>query len=144
MKKCKISKCNNFRSARNLCQKHYHKHYRKTKKYKTWLTKNTEKHRARKKNWANKNRNKRRGYMFKFRYGISYEDYLKMSEKQNHLCYLCNKDSSDLGRPLYVDHCHKTAKIRGLLCFHCNMALGHLKDDINLLKKALKYLIKFS
>jgi len=39
-----------------------------------------------------------------------------------------------------VDHCHQTGKIRGLLCFKCNMRLGYFNDDIALLKKALRYM----
>jgi hypothetical protein len=41
---------------------------------------------------------------------------------------------------LAVDHCHKTGKIRGLLCHYCNIALGGFKDSIESLKKAIKYL----
>ncbi|MGH9754966.1 MAG: endonuclease domain-containing protein [Blastocatellia bacterium] len=33
-------------------------------------------------------------------------------------------------------------KIRGLLCRHCNLALGNMKDDISLLRKAIAYLEK--
>ena len=41
---------------------------------------------------------------------------------------------------LAIDHCHSTGKIRGLLCDRCNHGLGHFKDDINLLIKAIEYL----
>lgn len=43
-------------------------------------------------------------------------------------------------RSLALDHCHKTGKLRGLLCFSCNVALGHFKDDPKLLRKAIRYL----
>lgn len=39
-----------------------------------------------------------------------------------------------------VVHCHKTGKVRGLLCFNCNTGIGKLKDDIELLKRAVEYL----
>ena len=44
--------------------------------------------------------------------------------------------------PLVIDHCHKTHKVRGLLCHICNTALGQLNDSIDLLKKSIEYLEK--
>lgn len=41
---------------------------------------------------------------------------------------------------LAIDHDHKTGKIRGVLCFPCNKALGFMEDDIERLKNAIKYL----
>ena len=38
------------------------------------------------------------------------------------------------------DHSHKTNKVRDLLCSQCNLGLGHAKDSIDLLNKAIKYL----
>jgi hypothetical protein len=41
---------------------------------------------------------------------------------------------------VHVDHHHVTGKIRGVLCFTCNVALGQLKDDVTLFRKAIDYL----
>jgi len=41
-----------------------------------------------------------------------------------------------------MDHCHKTNKIRGLLCGKCNSAIGFFDDDTELLEKAIDYLKK--
>jgi len=43
----------------------------------------------------------------------------------------------------HLDHCHKTGRIRGVLCNNCNTGLGKFYDDIELLKTAINYLQKF-
>lgn len=69
-------------------------------------------------------------------YGITVEDYKKMIEKQDSRCVICGFQSDNL----FVDHCHKTEKVRGLLCRHCNTGLGFFRDDIEVLVKAIDYL----
>lgn len=39
-----------------------------------------------------------------------------------------------------ADHNHLTKQCRGLLCGHCNRALGLFKEDINILASAISYL----
>lgn len=76
---------------------------------------------------------------YKHKYGLSLEDYNNLLIKQHGVCLICKlPEQSQLH--LAVDHCHKTNKIRGLLCFHCNSGLGKFKDDPRLLQKALEYL----
>ncbi|MBU0615832.1 MAG: endonuclease VII domain-containing protein [Nanoarchaeota archaeon] len=75
----------------------------------------------------------------KSRYGISFEEYDKMLENQRGLCSICFRKSK---AKLHVDHCHKTDKVRGLLCGNCNRAIGLMKDDIEILKNAINYLSK--
>jgi hypothetical protein len=74
-------------------------------------------------------------------YNISYEDYEKMFDLQNGCCAICkSKVSSVRTTRLFVDHCHDTLKVRGLLCSACNHALGLFKDSPTILKSAIKYL----
>jgi hypothetical protein len=41
---------------------------------------------------------------------------------------------------LVVDHNHETGKIRGLLCHHCNLAVGWIRDDPDRALRAAEYL----
>ena len=67
-------------------------------------------------------------------------EYNKLLKKQNKKCAIC--ESKKGSKNLAVDHCHKTGKIRGLLCNKCNRGLGYLGDSIKIIKRALKYLLK--
>lgn len=71
-------------------------------------------------------------------YGLSIDDFNKMYGNQNGKCCICSKFVE--GTKINIDHCHKTGKVRGLLCWNCNMAIGYLKDNIDNLKNAIKYL----
>lgn len=74
-------------------------------------------------------------------YDISWEDYEKMFDAQNGCCAICkSKISSSRTSRLFVDHCHDSLKVRGLLCSSCNHGLGLFKDSPTILKAALKYL----
>lgn len=86
---------------------------------------------------AKKQYNRNRSY--KFSYGITLEDYNKIFAEQHGCCKICNIHQTELTRKLFVDHCHITGKVRGLLCFSCNTGLGMFKDKLELLKKAVDY-----
>lgn len=74
-------------------------------------------------------------------YGITIEDYNKMLKEQVGICKICHtKEEENTKGVLCVDHCHKTGKIRGLLCSTCNAGLGAFKDNIQLLDNAKQYL----
>ena len=70
-------------------------------------------------------------------YGLTLEQYNQMFVSQNGKCKICNESQE---KRLCVDHCHKTGKVRGLLCSNCNFGIAFLKDDPNLLLSAIKYL----
>ena len=83
-------------------------------------------------------------YNLKHRYNISVDDYNKMLEEQNHCCKICGEHSSNNTKnKLYVDHSHKTGKVRGLLCNKCNTALGLLGDSIDVLSNSTSYLKQY-
>ena len=63
-------------------------------------------------------------------------------KKQNNSCAICGTKKPGGHGTFVVDHCHKTSKIRGLLCNHCNTGLGKLGDNVENLQKAIRYLLK--
>jgi hypothetical protein len=74
------------------------------------------------------------------KYGINLKYYNFLLNYQNNCCDICNIHKDKLKYNLCVDHCHTTSKIRGLLCRKCNKALGHFKDSIDIIEKAICYL----
>lgn len=43
------------------------------------------------------------------------------------------------GKHLHVDHDHDTGRVRGLLCFSCNVAIGNLHHDVDRVMSAADY-----
>jgi len=80
----------------------------------------------------------------RIRYGITPEILNEMIIKQNNRCLICNnepvKDGAHQNGILHIDHCHKSGKVRGLLCHLCNRAIGLFREDARLIEKALQYL----
>lgn len=75
----------------------------------------------------------------RYEYGLEPEDYAQILLNQNNRCALCNQEFKDSPQ---VDHCHKTGKIRGLLCRFCNQGLGMFLDLPDRLIAAAAYLQK--
>lgn len=73
-------------------------------------------------------------------YGISLNDYETLLKKQNGRCAICRRPATDFKRKLAVDHCHKTGRIRGLLCAGCNAYLGRIQDSKTVLLRTIEYL----
>ena len=96
------------------------------------------------KEWYQKNPEKRRSQKFRYQYGITVDQYNTLLAQQNGCCKICQ--SSQTGdkhkKFLFVDHCHTTNKVRGLLCSHCNRGLGAFKDDPKRLQNAISYLTR--
>ena len=82
---------------------------------------------------------KSRKQMLRSKYGMSLEEFDRLFEAQAGLCAICNEASEST---LHVDHDHDTGEVRGLLCGHCNKALGLFKDDPARIEQAVYYLAK--
>ena len=65
------------------------------------------------------------------RYGLTKEDYRDKIKKQNNKCSICKKELTSAK----VDHCHKTGKVRDLLCHKCNVHLGYVEKGFKLCLK---------
>lgn len=79
---------------------------------------------------------------YKRSYGITIDEYNEMFEKQCGRCAICG--GKHLGiKNMAIDHCHKTNRVRGLLCPKCNLGLGFFRDNIDILKLAQHYLNKY-
>lgn len=93
----------------------------------------------------------RRAEHLKYRYGITELRYEQMLEDQGGACAVCGVLNPGSHSPYFhVDHDHDCCPgtdtcgecLRGLLCQNCNHALGKLRDDIDTIKAAAKYVTK--
>lgn len=116
----------------------------KTTKVYAWRENNRPVYNALAVKWRAKNPDRQHAADIKRNYGLSVEDYNKMLMAQGMKCAICDiqHDPSKKRGRLYVDHCHTTGAIRALLCSAHNLMLGHAKDQIETLEKAIAYLKK--
>lgn len=94
-----------------------------------------------------KNRQARLAYCkirhLKISYGLTPEAKEKLSVDQNHCCLGCGRHRSVLKKGLFIDHCHATQVVRGLLCDDCNLILGRARDEVSTLQNLIAYLNTF-
>jgi len=152
-------------------KKEYHRQYYLKNKKKfllnqkrtnpTWRKKNKEKIKQYKKDYYKNNSEKMRAYYRAYReknlekvkgvlriYGRNNRDKInkyKLKKLENiakrkkpKKCEICGREDK-----VVFDHCHKTGEFRGWICHKCNIALGLINDDIDILKGLIKYLKKY-
>jgi len=84
----------------------------------------------------------------KYMYGLSLDDFHRICARQDQRCPICKtafgcKPRFKNGRSaLQVDHCHRTGRIRGVLCHACNLLLGQCKESTAMLRAMIKYIEK--
>ena len=127
-----------------------------------WREKNRERHKLYMREYSRKNRERIRAHdrkqtakrrangtlradRLRSKYGITIADFDAMKAAQGGLCAICEKAPTRKNpwgaEPnLYVDHDHRTGKVRGLLCSACNTAVGQMHDSTIILRKAIAYL----
>lgn len=114
----------------------------------------TERTKFLQKKWKQNNKYRKQIDNIKKRFNLSLEEYniisLDFWEKQKGCCAICGLQASSYNKhpkedktTLHLDHCHKTGKIRGLLCTRCNKGLGSFSDNSDNLIKASIYLKEY-
>lgn len=79
-------------------------------------------------------------YRLRYFYSLTVEDYRELESRQGGKCSICGAHQDDLEQCLCVDHCHKTGRVRGLLCVKCNAGVGMFSDNPKILAAAIRYL----
>jgi hypothetical protein len=74
-------------------------------------------------------------------YGLTPDTFVALLEAQGFCCAICAKALVN-DRTTSVDHNHKTGRVRGLLCRHCNTGIGLLGDSSVRVAVAAEYLRK--
>ena len=116
------------------------------KESKEWQRNNPGKTSTASAKWYTNNPDGAKNRTLKLKYGITIETFNELLKSQDNLCAICKKPETAtdkrLGgiRTLAVDHCHKTGKVRGLLCTCCNGALGFIKEDMMCALSLVKYI----
>jgi hypothetical protein len=82
-----------------------------------------------------------RAHALRKKYGITEADFEAMLVRQGWKCAICRRSDPCGNGTFHVDHCHETGRVRGLLCHHCNVGIGSLREDPEILMNAIKYLI---
>jgi ParB/RepB/Spo0J family partition protein len=100
------------------------------------------------KEWRRENPERMRSYIGRQRerkrewgiekYGLTLADYDAMLAAQQGVCAICEEPPGK--ERLVIDHCHRSERVRGLLCHRCNRLLGHAGDDPATLRVAANYL----
>lgn len=66
-------------------------------------------------------------------YGLKWAEYLRIFQAQDARCAVCLTGLALFGTdpPSVVDHCHRTGKVRGILCHGCNVRVGRFEPDLD-------------
>jgi hypothetical protein len=74
--------------------------------------------------------------------GVTIEEYDRLLARQGGVCAICRRDRPGKAkRMLAVDHCHRTGRVRGLLCMRCNTTLSAIGDSVSGIQRFIDYLL---
>lgn len=128
----------------------------KAERWRRWIEKNGDRHKANQRRWNEENREHRREYQKAYharnrrrqrlaRYGLTEVEYDAAVAAQGGACAVCRRVPD---YELIPDHDHSCCPgdracgrcIRGLLCQGCNAGIGYLGDTVEAVERALDYL----
>lgn len=86
------------------------------------------------------------GYHIKAKFGITLEEYEHLFLLAGNCCQICDRPVTQAGQGKgrgdistgVVDHCHKTGRVRGILCRVCNSFLGVIGEDLSRVENYMK------
>jgi Recombination endonuclease VII len=125
-------------------------------RHKAWYQKNQKRAIANVKRWQQANAERHNAYQRQYRadhpqqfrdghlrrvFSLAGAQYQGLLDDQGGGCALCGR-APRAGRPLHVDHNHETGAVRGLLCFRCNVGIGHFGEDTLRIADAIAYLTR--
>mgnify|MGYP000119516448 CR=1 FL=1 len=121
------------KKTKNLYWQRFGKAYAQTPNGKAKIRNNNAKYRQ-----SEKGKRAKRNYELFAKYGITLDQFEELFQQQGQKCAICGNDKPLRG--FHLDHCHKTNKVRGILCHTCNSGLGLFKDNPDIFLKAADYL----
>ena len=131
-KRCTISRCRNLIECRDMCDMHYQR----------WRKHGDPNIRAILlpvppcSQEGCENRTAKCGVCWKhYRYFKT-----KFMAEQQGKCAICGIPEKDAPRKMFhLDHDHATNQPRALLCHHCNVGIGHFRENPVVLRAAARY-----
>jgi len=79
-------------------------------------------------------------------YGVGVAWVKEQLDAQGWRCAICKTEGfkmrEDHVSGMNLDHCHKTGRVRALLCHNCNRGLGLMQDNPDILRAAADYVEK--
>jgi hypothetical protein len=105
-----------------------------------WRAENKDHVRVYSRDYKDRNRSRERERHLSTSYGITLADYDAILSSQDGKCATCGIGAEQASRKrLFVDHCHETGRVRGLLCDACNKSLGVIEKYRDKLAAMLHY-----
>ena len=111
---------------------------RKPEQYKAYRDAHKEQQRFLQRRWCKAHPDQVKAKTLRRKYGMLLQDFKALQVLQQQRCAVCG-----CKHPLVVDHCHKTKRVRALLCGQCNRALGLLYEDPRRVRALLRYIQKY-